>query len=348
MTNQELEARLRALATAEAPPVPPAGAVEAIVARRVRGERIAVPAAVPSRRGMTWWVVGAAAAGLALLWPAGRDMQPTGERSAPAAGREDTALRTDAYGGFLLPAPLAAQATAEPSYRRLGEPAGPRLHPGRWLYSVHGTDAARVTTDTLLAFAIERAVRDGADAWLFLTGRRPPQGAIVFNDSTWLSHDALRPVARIRQLAPHYRIEETWRADDVLTGETRGGFTTWTTTSLRAPNPMMGQGELLHWYQLIPRLLTEPLGPGWKGSLSLAAGTAADSGTAYFNLAVVRGEAIETPAGRFDCWKVGLGREDNGFFFWVDRQRGWVIAIAATRGGATDYAQVLVSGEDLP
>ena len=346
-TDQEIEARLRALADEEVPPSPPADAVAAVVARRARGERVTVEDAEPSWHGMRWWVVGAAAAGIALLVLVPRGVEPTGAGHTPPAAHTDTTLRTDQLGGFLLPAPLAAQATAEPSYEPLRPQAGERLRPGHWFYTPLGRLDTWQRGDTAFGFGIERAAWQGQPAWLSLGGRRLPGNRIVWgDDSLWISRDSLTPLREVRHLGPGSQVEKTWSDSEVLIGQTTNGYTSWESRPALLPHRNPAEGVPIFWYQFLATLQSGELSLGWKRSLAMPFFVKTGKGWgAFLNLEVVRDERVTVPAGTFDCWKVVMGREENGHELWVSKDRGWIVAQSEFRDGTERYRQELVEGE---
>jgi hypothetical protein len=345
-TDPELEARLRALAEQEPQPRTSDAVLHGILARRAAGERITLPVAAP-RRFPVWLFAGAAAAVLVAL-VFSRTTRELQQVAAFPPSTPDTALQVTEMGGFLLPAPLMAQATREPRYQRVPESGGDRLRPGRWFYTQRGLGRLTNVGDTLSAYGIARSTYQGADAWIFLGGRRFPDGRTDWSDTTWLSRDSLRPYARVARIGESGRIEETWREDGVLIGETVNGYTAWRTRPHRYPGFVTTEGAPMRWHQLLARLQTADMAPGWKGSLAIPGVMVDGRHQMFLDVAVIREEIIEVPAGKFDCWKVGLGREEkNGLFFWVSKDRGWLVAIGATWDGVQRYGQVLVEGENF-
>ena len=344
--DPELEARLRALADADAPPVTTTDAVEHIVQRRARGERVALPTEPPRRR-PGWLVLGAAAAVVAsvLLYRTDGDTGVPVAPLPPAA--PDTGLEVSSMGGFMLPAPLLAQATREPRYPRVAATGGERLRPGRWFYNSPMLDRPPQPGDTSYGYAIERTTLEGAPAWLALGGRRLGTGRIEWGDSTWLSHDSLQPLLRHAQLFGGARVEEIYRQDEVLIGETLNGYTSWRHRSLLS-NHRSTEGFPIRWYDFLAAVQNGELEVGWRRSLDVPFLVLKDGkpATHYLDLEVFRAETVTVPAGTFECWKVGIGREDQGHMLWVDRRRGWIVAQSSTWGGRERYRQELVWGED--
>lgn len=341
-----LEARLRALADADAPPVTTTDAVEHIVQRRARGERVALPTE-PPRRVPAWARVGLVAAVLAAVVLVRTERGARAPLTPPAPAAPDTGLQVSTMGGFMLPAPLLAQATREPRYPRVEPTAGERLRPGRWFYNSPMLDRPPQPGDTSYGYAIERTTHEGAPAWLALGGRRLADGRIEWRDSTWLSHDSLLPLLRHAQMLGGARVEEIYSADEVLIGETLNGYTSWRHRALR-PNQRISEGFPIRWYDFLAALQSGDLDVGWRRSLDVPFLVLKDGkpATHYLDLEVFRGETVTVPAGTFECWKVGIGREDSGITLWVDQRRGWIVAQSSTWGGRERYRQELVWGED--
>ena len=342
-----LEARLRALAGAEEPPMTTTATVDRIITRRARGERVALPIEPPRRR-PGWLVLGAAAAVVAsvLLYRTDGD---TGVPVAPLPpASPDTGLEVSSMGGFMLPAPLLAQATREPRYPRVAATGGERLRPGRWFYSSPMLDRTYQPGDTTFGFAIRHAVLDGQPSWLYLGGRRLPSGAIDWSlDSLWLSADSLRPLREVKQVGDHGRVEKIYRADEVLIGETVNGYTAWRNRPIADPRRSPAEGNTVHWYQFVATLQSGELEVGWQRSLEMPFFVLTGNRWSYYlDLRVVAAETITVPAGRFDCWKVVIGPGETGHTLWVEQRRGWIVAQSSTQGGRERYRQELVWGED--
>ncbi|HEX7091908.1 MAG TPA: redoxin domain-containing protein [Longimicrobiales bacterium] len=100
---REEVSRVRAIAAAaRAREVPPAGALERVLARRARGERVVLPAAAPAGAGRARWVPRAAAIAVVLagaLYVLGRTGELEAERSelhlVPAAPRMGEPIRVE-------------------------------------------------------------------------------------------------------------------------------------------------------------------------------------------------------------------------------------------------------------
>jgi hypothetical protein len=321
----ELETRLRALREQESPRMDTSAAIDLILARRARGERVALPVEARRRVGQRHWIIltAAAAALLLVLVPVARDRTP------PAPAMPDTASTSSS--ASLLPAPLFAQTTRSPIYPVLDEPLGLRLKPGRWYYHFILGEGVPGPRDTLIVAVIEQTTYQGQPAWRFLGGRRFSSGPLFTRDTIWTTRDSLRILGRVAQIGPDARIEETYDDSSVLRGETHGGFTAWQRRPIHQPEGPDGNGVPIRWYQFAAALQTARLSADWKASVEFR-GLIFDGERSrdYLNIAVLGEETITVPAGRFDCWKVGIGGEhldaDDGIFFWISKDRGWIVA----------------------
>jgi hypothetical protein len=218
-----------------------------------------------------------------------------------------------------------AEISTHPRFQTLRDPSGLRLKPGRWFYRqtspIPGSNPRGVS-----GWAISRGEYQGRPAWLFLWGSGPNPEAVAWADTMWMTRDSLREIARVGRLGDGGRVEEIYSDDGVMIGETHNGYTSWTGRTRRSYSHEVKGGAIIRPYSLLTTFLTTDLGPEWKGSLEFP-GVYLDGSTLrhYLDVAVVRAEMVTVPAGHFDCWKVGLGREGNGFFFWVDKANGWIV-----------------------
>lgn len=351
-SDHDIESRLRRLTDTDPLPAAAEAELETILARRARGERVALPIEPPrSGRSIRWIAAGLAAAAVVavavLTEPTSPAQRTSRFRPPPLA---DTVPLTDGMGGLLFPAPLLAQATREPRYAPVEPEQGERLRPGRWFYTSPMLGRQFQPQDTAIGFAIERTVWESRAAWLILGGRRFPSGAVDWGrDSLWLTWDSLRPLREVKRIGESTRIEKTWREQEVLIGETVSGFTSWRNRPIIDPLRNPAEGIPVHWYQFVATIQSGKLSPGWRRSLEMPFLVREGPGWGYYlNLEVVREESVTVPAGRFDCWKVVIGREDNGHQIWVEKQRGWIVAQSTVWGGRDRYRQELVAGQDLP
>ena len=344
--HSDTEARLRALADQEPQPRTSDAVLHGILARRAAGERVTLPAA-PPRRFPVWLLAGAAAAVLATLVVSRAGREPR-QAAAPQTATPDTMLQVTEMGGFFLPEPLLAQATAEPRYERVPASGGERLRPGQWFYTSPMRDRPYLPSDTAYGVAIERSTWDGHPAWLTLGGRLLPSGKVVWGqDSLWLTSDSLRPLREVKRIGENGRVEKTYRENEVLIGETVNGYTSWRNRPIVDPNRNPAEGVPDHWYQFVATIQSGGLSLGWRRSLEMPFVVRHGPGWGYFlDMEVVRAETVTVPAGRFECWKVVLGREDQGSALWVDKESGWIVARSSFWDGRERYRQDLVRGED--
>ncbi len=339
MTDDDLEHRLRVLAREENAMTDDAVVLGGALDRRARGVRVGLPLEVPRRPDRRWLLLGPAlAAGLALfIWPA--------ERSRTAADGEPVAPGSTDEGGtsFLLPAPLLAQTTARPEYRVV-EPAGLRLKPGRWFYAHQSPHTPAQGTDTLQVMGMALGDYHGIPAWLMLGGRSGADYQVTWRDTIWLTRDSLRPLGRVGPLPGGGTLEEIYTDSAVQSGVTRNGYTSW---AVHAPPDLSFDGAggfVVRWQQFISTMMGTELSSDWKGSLQVPFTIIGADHPNYLNLVVVGSEHLVVPAGGFDCWKVGIGTEQQSFFFWVSKETGWIVAqgISDPRGW---YRQVLARVE---
>lgn len=187
MNDHELEQAIRTAAAAEPMPTPAGDELKRALARRARGERIAVPdrtGASASRRRP--WIPGAIAAGLALLtWQTMRN---------PAEGGDGIPGQAT-----LLPGTLLAQGTSQALFPRLSAAPG-RLLAGSWVYTAEAPDQMR-PWDVTWVYRVTQSSYQGTAAWLLLAGKQRPDSAPVFEDSTWLARDGLAALGRRRDTA---------------------------------------------------------------------------------------------------------------------------------------------------
>lgn len=177
----------------------------------------------------------------------------------------------------LAPGLLVAQRSPTPAFPVLERLDGPRLKPGRWSFAAEPLGTGPF--DTTFVYQVEPATRKGTEAWLVLAGMRVRDEPIQFSDSTWLSRDRLDPLAH------------------------------WTDTT-NLWKPVIGNAIAL--------LQSVTLDSTWRASIPLLGNRTKvnDADVPWVNLAVYGEEEVNTPAGRFRCWKVGF-RPSLGFFFWM-------------------------------
>lgn len=339
MTDAELEARLRALAGLEGAMAENTEAVGRVLARRAQGDRVPLPVESPRRRKPGWLLLvpAVAAAGLVLLtFPLGRPAFPASSTDAPAGvGTADNS--------FFLPAPLLAQTTTAPAFRVMG-PAGLRLKPGRWFYAHESPQASGSGTDTLQVMGIARGDYHGVTAWLMLGGRSAADYRVTWRDTIWLTRDSLRPLGRTAALPGGGTIEEIYGDSQVQTGVTRNGYTTWSVHPAPDVSFDGAGGFVVRWQQFFSTMMGTELSADWKASLQIPFTIIGADHPNYLNLVVVGSEQLAVPAGTFDSWKVGIGTERQSFFFWVSKEKGWIVAQGMS-GPNGWYRQVLVRAE---
>ena len=180
MTNlAQLEAHLASLRLQ--PPTYSPGAEQAarILERRVRGERIEIPA-LPKRPSIHPVTIGAfaLAAGLAVI---GFLIPYDRAQRGPLV---------------LSPGELMAQPTSHPEFPVFTAPTRP-LQPTQWVYSSEPLDQIR-PWDQLFVLRQVQSVYQSSAAWLLMAGTKAPDSAPVFTDSTWAAREGLALLAHRR------------------------------------------------------------------------------------------------------------------------------------------------------
>jgi hypothetical protein len=315
-----------------------------IAAQRGGGARVALP--LDSRRRPVRWafIVGAAAAGIALLIPVLQGNEPP-PVSAPRAARS---VPGD---NFFLPAALLAQSSSAPAYPQLSRMVRRDLEPGRWVLGQ--VDGGKVREQ--YAYSLSRSSYEGQPAWLVVSHYW--YGSEVRKlDSLWTSTDSLAPRIRISHSGA-MRTEETYRADDILTGVTQNGYTAWSSKSIRTPSWDVLYG-VLQVSTVALRFQSTPLSRDWKRSLPYPALTSRNT-VVYLNWVVDGEEEIEVPAGKFMAWRIRLQIGDKtppvydpanppeGIYYWVSKDRQWMLRMLFQgSGGPHTTPIVLLSGSE--
>ncbi len=313
----DIEGRLQALAaTRLAPGADPALLARALAAR-AGGARVELPVGTSTRGGiMTWILAGGLAAGLATAVYVARPAEPAGRPGGPPPP----------VAASVLPGGLALPFSSRPLYRPVGGPVGTELKAGRWTYETRRGEVVGEPAGLHLAVAFERSSYQGAPAWLFLSGGWGPGDRLAWRDSVWATPDSARTIARWHSM-PNGHLQEIYRDNEVLVGETVNGYTAWRTRVLgRGIQPPAG-GEI-QWHYLLATLQTAKLELGWSGSFGLLSNIAYQGRSwSYLNVRVVGEETQRVPAGEFDCWKLVMGVEDvGGIQLWVSKREGWLVA----------------------
>ncbi|HWA57296.1 MAG TPA: hypothetical protein VG692_08585 [Gemmatimonadales bacterium] len=330
MTDLELERRLRAGILAR--PVPPASekAMQAILARRLTGHRLALPTdrAPRSTARVRWVAVIGACAAVTLLAVA---VPLTTNRGSTGSAAGAFGLR-----GMDL---LYAQATDRPTFPivRAARP----LASGSWSYALLDADA-RGRPAAAWQQRLAPGRYDGTEAYVWYYGK---DGRLT--DTLWLDRETLRPMAREAGTAIGTHVTQIFKSDEVLNGvRTAAGMTEWHSMPLDTLGPrLLGGGRApadfydspgvveLWRPQIAATLGTAELGPGWRGSMEGISAAAGMMGIHFWlNLEVVGEEAVTVPAGRFETWKVQVGKR-AGYYAWVSKDRQWLIQLGAVEGG---------------
>lgn len=347
MTPDELEQRIRdAMPADDTAPAP--ALWNQIASRRSAGERVLLPVDT-ARRSLP--LIGAAivAAGVVLAlipwnWePAAPTDLQTMVDSTPVAPSQDN---------FLLPRALLAQSSAEPTYPR-ATLAGQRLRPGHW---VHGRVLPGETQQTYF-YDVSRSTHEGKNAWLLVSGHLRTDDGWRSTDSVWFSPDSLRPLYRVGN-SNGARVEQTYRENDVLTGVTRNGFTTWTVVPLPDSATNFIYGGDVRVPEIAMQLQALPITDGWKASIPLPEEGYYVGVSLWLNFEVDGSETITVPGGTFDCWRVRTrwgpdplkpydpNNPEPGMYFWVSKQGQWLVQMSIVYNARDARPLVLLSGKE--
>lgn len=345
MNDNQLEQRVRAAIQAFPAPTPSEDQMEAIIARRLAGDRIALPGdPAPARSAVRRWAVilalGTAASLLAVTWP-----------HFPRAGRRGAETLGD-IGGV---GSLYAQASDRPTFPviRTTRP----LSPGLWRYGMGWGWTSPL--DSTESWVQELAVGsyEGTPAYRYRYGKHRG-GALRLTDTLWLNRETLRPISREAGTAIGGHITQIFQDNAILTGlSTPGGMTTWHSAQLDSLGPVVKgigrmpvdlyetAGPVALWRpQIAASLGAADLGPGWRGSMEALVAPLNSYGLRFWlNFEVVGEERVTVPAGIFDAWRIQVGKKP-GFYAWVSKDQQWLLQLGAensTRGAR----QVLLGAE---
>jgi hypothetical protein len=178
------------------------------------------------------------------------------------------------------------------------------------------------------------------------------------SDTLWLDHETLRPIARAAVNLTGGRVLQVFKANSVLSGyTTAGGMTSWTSAELdslgprlrdggRMPADLYDFGALTPWRMQIAAVLeSADLSDDWRGSMEAITAPAPWLALHFWvNFQVVGTETVTVPAGRFETWKIQMGKHRN-LFAWVSKDRQWLIRLGPERAEGWNNLQLLVSGE---
>ena len=331
-------ARTSALANAIAalePPELPDDTLARIVARRARGERIALPTSNAfwqrSNRKpivVAGTLVGLAAAIVVALFVHGheRDVQdaaslepmalaPVDAACASYAPQDSLMLRHSMVSTFGVAAACGAE--LEPALAVTVDPA--QIAPGRYTYGGRTvTDGLHTRAFKLTTISISRTTWHGTPALIAV--RDGPLITRVSLDSITVSAKDLTPL-HWASWYPTQKPVGSVHADfvaDSVTIVMKGRIDTSGTFAYPQRSGRLPQ-EWAH-YLAIPSL---PLAIGWHGVLEIAAPFHPHAhayftkGWATISLRVVGRERVKVPAGVFDCWKVSVGESGLDSYIWA-------------------------------
>jgi hypothetical protein len=340
----DIELRLRDEVRQRPAPEPSESLLRDILARRAAGERRELPRETPKARKSWRWVAAslAAAAGVTLI--------VVGSRSHPSGTSED------AVEPLLGPGLLYAEATDHPTFPVVR--AARLLRPGRWRYQFQTfMENANQTPEDWL---IQRSTGEyeGEPAYRYGYGPVVGDQAPILSDTLWLDHETMRPIARAAVNLTGGRVLQLFQANTVLSGyTTAGGMTSWSSAEMdslglrpaggvRWPADLYDLGTLTPWRMQIAAVLeSADLSEGWRGSMEAIIAPAPLLALRFWvNFQVVGTETVTVPAGRFETWKIQMGKHRN-LFAWVSKDRQWLIRLGPERAEGWNNLQVLVSGE---
>lgn len=340
MSNATVD-RIRGDLRGLAAPEPPPDLLERILASRRSGIRVVLPRV---RGHYTPWILAAfAAAAVAVLV-----INPR-ERKRPPAPAEIDYQDIAAALAFWPRAAMAQQAgpARTPRYDLVRHLDGSRAHAGTWTYKTcTTTDGVLTKCGSRLTIMVREAQRAEQPAWLMVqrlavvrdwsstkdTIYRAP-------DTTFFARQTLRPLSwsitgdRIRVVRLFTR-DSVQEAVDITGAHPR---------SWRSSAGLPGAADeplVVRWARVDVALLLQflPLARGWRGSVYSVGLLGRAPGASPFpplDFRVVGSERIDTPAGRFDCWKVEMRiGDETAMTLWASKDRGWLIK---TRQGERDW-----------
>lgn len=361
MTSElDEQARVRALRDAvETLEIPPLreDALARIVARRARGERIALRTSEPpvaNRRRDTWVVSSVFAAVAALIVVAvivRGDAAVQSEdipnhaalaavdsacASAPTTTRDSSALRHLMISAFGVPAACGAEPARDDPIAYVAS----QIRTGTFTYSSKSiTDGVFTSTHPSSAITISRTMWKGAPA--ILAVRDGPLITGVHLDSLIVSADGPAPlyfasIYKTQHPAGAIRAEFDSAA---ITITMTGHLDTIATLPFHMKSGQLPFGFV--WPLAVPAL---PLAPGWHGVMDIAP-PIHPRALKYFlrpwetiSLRVVKREKLRVAAGVFDCWKVRIGEPEGESAMWVSTANHLVIrSVSVAKNGDTTF-----------
>jgi hypothetical protein len=185
--HDDMERWLRAAAAGMASISPSADQAELILARRARGDRVAIPLMLGSWRRLGLWAaaLAAVAAGVFLLL------------YAPLRQETDSSKQKTPSTPVFVTGSLMAQPSPHPMFPALGSSvslSGRRLQAGTWVYSAE-MPGNQASSDSLAIYSVVQSEHSGMPAWLVLAGKQLEGKRRVFTDSMWLDRESLQVIA---------------------------------------------------------------------------------------------------------------------------------------------------------
>lgn len=330
-TDTEFEARLRTAAAGMQGPSPSAAALEEILSRRARGERVPLDPPRPTQGGtiMRWMLLGTAAALALTLFRSVAVRTPGGAGGNPVST-------------FVLPQELAAAAVDHPSFPVVAP--GRPLAAGRWRYIFADAPGQAPDTAVIWEMSVAAVPLDSQRTARYVYGGTERGGTGLAADTLWFRATDMRPLSlhATRLFGP--ATETDFHPDQALVASVASVALqdTLPGTGASGGRQIRVESTFGHnhmWRPSIDAVLrSAELSDGWRASMWLPM----FGENLWIDLQVVGRETIAVPAGRFDCWKVRVGLR-GGIYAWVSTDRQWLVRLGAESRGEQ---QLLVEAEE--
>jgi hypothetical protein len=321
-----VRATVAAMSPSDAAPAPP-DLIERVVAARAGGTRVILPVENGTGAASRTGVMIAAAAVLltAGLFSVHRFSRPAVASDAPFL----------ASGLFMI---MPAYAAAPPALALEPPPVhfdGERLRPTRLVFENAGPGIEHDTFD------LRPSRVAGVDAWRIVRLWRSPveHGA----ETTFVTRRDLRPVSRTVVVAPELRLHQTW-SDDTVASELT---TAQSHKRFRAVLPA-GASAMASDAIAVVAMRGVSLRAGWTGRVLIANYGWTPQLLVPVDLRVVGQETLNTPAGRFECWKLVVALPQQSLSYWVRKSDGIGVRSKRDAGPWSAIDRILVSEAPLP
>lgn len=299
-----------------------------IVATRLSGVRGILSDVSPRRRRRLRWLdalisVAAAAAFVALLLP-----RLDRSRQDSAARPVDPTATYGVFGGLAFAQQLPADHPTLPPARVT---KASTVRPLSLQYAHRSRDSAgRITSETRDQLTTSRADLRGLPAWRVVAHDTDATGSQrrVEDETLYVARADLRLLARAAHVTPYLRYDRINIAQHIAGDSLTGRMTTEGADSRGVGRP-------------IARRLTPEFGPyitesfasvflagvalsrNWSGSVSLLGWAVRDNDVFVpLELRVEGEEIVQSPAGRFDCWRISIRYSGKQIWFWARKTDG--------------------------